>query len=99
MFDEVMGDTAEILARLQEQLLQIEKNYQKINISTYVASRCLRQSKNQQEKIKKKEQAKVTALKAQSQTFAHSFSIAAKGQWVNKAQEELKKVVTELEDL
>ncbi|EGQ7429200.1 MULTISPECIES: hypothetical protein [Enterococcus] len=52
--------------------------------------------KNQQEKIKKKEQAKVTALKSQSQTFAHSFSTAAKGQWVNKAQEELKKVVTEL---
>ncbi|EGO6609057.1 hypothetical protein ABG953_10140 [Enterococcus faecalis] len=64
MFDEVMEGAAEILARLQEQLLQIEKNYQKINISNYVANRGLRRSKNQQEKIKKKEQAKVTALKS-----------------------------------
>lgn len=99
MFDEVMEDAAEILARLQEQFLQIEKNYQKINISNYVANRGLHRSKNQQEKIKKKEQAKVTALKSQSQTFVHIFSTAAKGQWVNKAQEELEKVVMELESV
>ncbi|EGO2588004.1 hypothetical protein IHC39_002595 [Enterococcus faecalis] len=52
MFDEVMEGAAEILARLQEQLLQIEKNYQKINISNYVANRGLRRSKNQQEELK-----------------------------------------------
>ncbi len=47
-----MEGAAEILARLQEQLLQIEKNYQKINISNYVANRGLRRSKNQQEELK-----------------------------------------------
>lgn len=91
MFDGIMNGIDVMVDNVKEELLSIERQYQKTIIRTWIAGQSYSTSENRKLMHKKMKEAAVEELKGQTTTFTESFGASAKGKWVDKA----KKVMVE----
>ncbi len=87
------------LDEVREELLNIERNYQKAIISLWTANRSYSISETRIQAVKKIKQTAIDELKVQSITFLDTFSTSAKGEWVDKAKKVMEEVIVKFDEL
>lgn len=99
MFNHFMDDVDNFFDEAKEELLTIEKNYQKTIIYLWTASRYYSTSENRRLVLKTMKQTEMDELKGQIAVFSETFSDSVKGEWVDKAKAGIKEATKGFSEL